>query len=51
LAENEGYLVKGMAPTGAASKIMARESNVATHTVSVFNQIGTILSHCRHSIF
>jgi conjugative relaxase-like TrwC/TraI family protein len=36
LAQDEGYLVRGMAPTGAASKIMARETGVATDTVAMF---------------
>ena len=36
LAKNEGYIVRGMAPTGAASKIMTRETGVAADTVSMF---------------
>jgi conjugative relaxase-like TrwC/TraI family protein len=36
IAQREGYMVRGMAPTGSASKIMARETGVATETVSMF---------------
>lgn len=36
LAQNEGYTVRGMAPTGAASKVLARETGIATDTVSMF---------------
>jgi conjugative relaxase-like TrwC/TraI family protein len=36
LAEQEGYTVRGMAPTGAASKVLARETGIATDTVSMF---------------
>lgn len=36
LAQAEGYTVRGMAPTGAASKVLARETGIATDTVSMF---------------
>lgn len=36
LAEQEGWTVRGMAPTGAASKVLARETGIATDTVSMF---------------
>ena len=36
LAEEGAYTVRGMAPTGAASKVLARETGIATETVSMF---------------
>jgi len=36
LAQQEGYTVRGMAPTGAASKVLARETGITTETVSMF---------------
>lgn len=36
MAQEQGYTVRGMAPTGAASKVMTRETGVATDTVSMF---------------
>lgn len=36
LAEEGGYTVRGMAPTGAASKVLAKETGIATETVSMF---------------
>lgn len=36
LAEEAGYKVRGMAPTGAASKVLARETGIDTDTVSMF---------------
>jgi len=36
LAQEQGQTVRGMAPTGAASKVLARETGVATDTVSMF---------------
>ncbi len=36
LAQEQGYTVRGMAPTGAASKVLARETGIATDTVSMF---------------
>lgn len=36
MAQEQGYTVRGMAPTGAASKVLARETGVATDTVSMF---------------
>lgn len=36
LAQNEGYTVRGMAPTGAASKILASETKIATDTIAMF---------------
>ncbi|HHV7523693.1 TPA: MobF family relaxase [Burkholderia orbicola] len=36
MAQDGGYTVRGMAPTGAASKVLARETGIATDTVSMF---------------
>jgi len=36
MAQEQGYTVRGMAPTGAASKVLARETGIATETVSMF---------------
>lgn len=36
LAEEAGWKVRGMAPTGAASKVLARETGIETETVSMF---------------
>lgn len=36
LAEDAGYTVRGMAPTGAAAKIMANEAGIGSDTVSMF---------------
>jgi len=36
LAQNAGYTVRGMAPTGAGSAVLARETGIATDTVSMF---------------
>ncbi|MEN9904927.1 MAG: hypothetical protein RLZZ555_1492 [Pseudomonadota bacterium] len=36
LAQEQGYTVRGMAPTGAASKVLARETGIGTETVSMF---------------
>lgn len=36
MAQEQGYTVRGMAPTGAASKVLARETRIATDTVSMF---------------
>lgn len=36
MAQDQGYTVRGMAPTGAASKVLARETGIATETVSMF---------------
>lgn len=36
MAQESGYTVRGMAPTGAASKVLARETGVATDTVAMF---------------
>lgn len=36
LAEEAGYKVRGMAPTGAASKVLARETGIESETVSMF---------------
>lgn len=36
LAEAEGYVVRGMAPTGAAAKQLSRETGMAADTVSMF---------------
>jgi len=36
MAQEQGYTVRGMAPTGAASKVLARETGVAADTVSMF---------------
>ncbi len=36
IVQENGYTVRGMAPTGAASKVLARETGVATDTVSMF---------------
>ena len=35
MAQEQGYTVRGMAPTGAASKVLARETGIATDTVSM----------------
>ncbi|WP_459203501.1 MobF family relaxase (plasmid) [Ralstonia pseudosolanacearum] len=36
MAQEQGYTVRGMAPTGAASKVLARETGIAADTVSMF---------------
>ena len=36
IVQENGHTVRGMAPTGAASKVLARETGVATDTVSMF---------------
>ncbi|MCW5323690.1 conjugative relaxase [Verminephrobacter aporrectodeae subsp. tuberculatae] len=36
MAQEQGYTVRGMAPTGSASKVLARETGIATDTVSMF---------------
>nr|WP_237577792.1 MobF family relaxase [Mycetohabitans sp. B6] len=36
MAKEQGYTVRGMAPTGMASKVLARETGIATDTVSMF---------------
>ena len=36
LAEEQGYTLRGMAPTGAASKVLALETGIASDTVSMF---------------
>ncbi|KVD94669.1 AAA family ATPase [Burkholderia stagnalis] len=36
IAVSEGYVVRGMAPTGAASKIMVKETGIAADTVAMF---------------
>lgn len=36
LAEEAGYRVRGMAPTGAAAKVLATETGIASDTVSMF---------------
>lgn len=36
MAQEQGYTVRGMAPTGAASKVLAMETGIATDTVSMF---------------
>jgi conjugative relaxase-like TrwC/TraI family protein len=36
MAQEQGYTVRGMAPTGAASKVLARETGIAPDTVSMF---------------
>lgn len=36
MAQEQGYTVRGMAPTGAASKVLARETGIVTDTVSMF---------------
>lgn len=36
LAQEQGYVVRGMAPTGAAAKVLARETGIATDTVAMF---------------
>lgn len=36
LAQERGYAVRGMAPTGAASKVLTRETGIASDTVSMF---------------
>ncbi len=36
MAQEQGYTVRGMAPTGAASKVLARETGIAAETVSMF---------------
>ncbi|KWB68185.1 AAA family ATPase [Burkholderia ubonensis] len=36
IAVSEGYVVRGMAPTGAAAKIMVKETGIAADTVAMF---------------
>ncbi|KWI31994.1 MobF family relaxase [Burkholderia stagnalis] len=36
IAVTEGYVVRGMAPTGAAAKIMVKETGIAADTVAMF---------------
>lgn len=36
LAREAGYTVRGMAPTGAAAKVLANETGIAAETVSMF---------------
>lgn len=36
IAQEQGYKIRGMAPTGAASKVMAKETGIATDTVAMF---------------
>lgn len=36
LAEAQGYTVRGMAPTGAATKVLAKEAGIAAETVAMF---------------
>ena len=36
LAVEHGYTVRGMAPTGAASKVLGKETGIATDTVAMF---------------
>jgi conjugative relaxase-like TrwC/TraI family protein len=36
LAQERGYAVRGMAPTGAASKVLIRETGIVSETVSMF---------------
>ncbi len=36
LAQEQGYTVRGMAPTGAATKVLAREAGIASDTVAMF---------------
>lgn len=36
LAQEQGYTVRGMAPTGAASKVLVRQTGIVTDTVSMF---------------
>lgn len=36
LAQEQGMTVRGMAPTGAATKVLAREAGIASDTVSMF---------------
>lgn len=36
LAQEEGYTVRGMAPTGAASRVLTMEAGIASETVSMF---------------
>ncbi|MDB5771023.1 MAG: conjugative relaxase domain protein, partial [Burkholderia sp.] len=36
VAEDQGYTLRGMAPTGAASKVLARETGIVTETVAMF---------------
>ena len=36
IAQDHGYTVRGMAPTGAASKVLAKETGMAASTVSTF---------------
>lgn len=36
LAQDSGYTVRGMAPTGAASKVLAKETGIDSTTVSMF---------------
>lgn len=36
IAQEQDYIVRGMAPTGAASKILAKETGIVTDTVSMF---------------
>ncbi len=36
MAQDQGYVVRGMAPTGAAAKVLARETGIAAETVAMF---------------
>lgn len=36
IAAAEGYVVRGMAPTGAAAKVMVKETGIAAETVAMF---------------
>lgn len=36
IAAAEGYVVRGMAPTGAAAKVMIKETGIAAETVAMF---------------
>ncbi len=36
IAQEQGYVVRGMAPTGAASKVLRRETGIASDTVAMF---------------
>lgn len=36
IAQEQGYTVRGMAPTGAASKVLSRDTGMASDTVSMF---------------
>ena len=36
MAQEQGYTVRGMAPTGAAAKVLSRDTGMASDTVSMF---------------